>query len=227
MRDPAAPDTVDSNETDISVPIPHVLLVEDREDTASSLAELFRSFGFCVTCAGDGTSAIEAARSNLIDLVILDIVLPGMNGFEVCRRLKSDPACREPIVIMLTGLDDTLSKLRGLSGGADDYIVKPIVSKELIARIRKRLSARDARVEEVRRQRHLAIGELANAVTHEINHPLRAALGTIDLLLLGNELSANTRRELQRCQVHVAKIGATLTRLSEVQSLATPSAKPS
>jgi DNA-binding response OmpR family regulator len=203
--------------TTSGAPIPNVLLVEDHQDTASSLADLLRSFGFCVTCAIDGPSALEAARANLIDVVILDIVLPGMNGFEVCRRLKSDPSCRTPIVVMLTGLDDTLSKLRGLSGGADDYIVKPIVSKELIARIRKRLAARDELAHEVRRQRRQAVAAIVTTVAHEINHPLMATRGTIDLLLLGHDLSPNARRELERCQAHIAKIAAVYTRLTTVQ----------
>jgi len=97
---------------------------------------------------------------------------------------------------MLTGLSDTPSKLQSFDIGADDYLVKPIPARELAARLRKLISGRVETANLVHRQRVQAIGEIAAAVAHEINNPLAAALGTIDLVLLRKDLPLEVRNEL-------------------------------
>jgi CheY-like chemotaxis protein len=196
---------------------PHILLVEDQDQAAESLSALLRLNGFAVTRACDGPTALLAARGGDIDVVVLDVMLPGLDGFEVCRRLRTDPATAALVIVMLTGLDDTASKIEGLSDGADDYLVKPIVSLELGTRVRKLVEARDARLREVRQQRLQAIGEIATAICHEINSPLTAALGTVDLLLMTGPLPARIRRELEECQRNLVRIGQILGRLDVVQ----------
>jgi len=203
-------------------PPPHLLLVEDQDEAADSMSALLGLNGFVVTRACDGPTALLAARGGDIDVVVLDLMLPGMDGFEVCRRLRTDPATAALIVVMLTGLDDTASKLAGLSGGADDYLVKPIVSRELGARVRKLIDARDAKRREVRQQRLQAIGEIATAVCHEINSPLTAALGGVDLLLMTTRLPARVQRDLEECQRNLVRIGQILGRLDTVQDRTVP-----
>jgi CheY-like chemotaxis protein len=200
----------------------HILLVEDQEEMGRNLEDLLRLDGFQVTRVRDGAAALDRVRSGGIDAVVLDVMLPGIDGFEVCRQLRSGKDTSRLIVVMLTALDDTGSKLEGLEGGADDYLVKPVVSSELGARLRKHLENRSARADEVRHQRLQAIGEIVAAVSHEINNPLAAALGTIDLLLLSRNLPAGLDRDLQQCQAHLVRIGEIVARLSSVEDKTVP-----
>jgi len=201
---------------------PHLLLVEDDEALGRNIEDLLRLDGFQVTRVADGAAALDRARSGGIDAVVLDVMLPGIDGFEVCRQLRGEPDARNVIVVILTALDDTGSKLEGLEGGADDYLVKPVVSSELSARLRKHLENRSARADEVRRQRLQAIGEIAAAVCHEINNPLAAALGTIDLLLLSHGMPPAVERDLQQCQAHLLRIGQIVARLGVVEDRTVP-----
>jgi DNA-binding response OmpR family regulator len=109
-----------------------VLVVEDERTIASSVAARLRAEGFAVDVAHDGPGGVEAARANRPDLVVLDIMLPGFDGLEVCRRLQA----QGPVpVIMLTARDDETDLLVGLAVGADDYLTKPFSMRELAARV--------------------------------------------------------------------------------------------
>ena len=110
-----------------------VLIVEDEDALAEPLAFLLRKEGFDVRIAGDGPTALAEFEVNPVDIVLLDLMLPGMSGTEVCKniRLKSNVP-----VIMVTARDSEIDKVVGLEIGADDYVTKPYSSRELIARIR-------------------------------------------------------------------------------------------
>jgi DNA-binding response OmpR family regulator len=205
---------------------PRVLLVEDHEMAARGLSELLSGEGFEVARAADGPGALEAASLAAFDAVVLDVLLPGLTGFDVCRELRAREATRDIAILMLTGLGDTPSKLQGFDIGADDYLVKPIASRELAARIRKLLSARRQAAHEVRRQRLRAIGEITTAVGHEINNPLATAIGTIEMVLLRRDLSAEVRRDLDVCQQQLWRIAATVSELGEVRDETVPYVGP-
>ena len=166
------------------VPQPHVLLVEDQERAAHGLQELLSLQGFRVTCAADGPSGLDAARSAPLDAIVLDVRLPGMDGFAVCRALREDEATSDIPIVMLTGLGDTPSKLQGFDTGADDYLVKPVPARELAARLRKLISTASKRPRASTTSALRVIGEIAGAIGEEINGPLAAALGTLDLAML-------------------------------------------
>ena len=110
-----------------------ILLVEDEESLADPLAFLLKKEGFDVVIAADGTTALVEFERNEIDIVLLDLMLPGMSGTDVCRRLRSMSSVP---VIMVTARDSEIDKVVGLELGADDYVTKPYSSRELIARIR-------------------------------------------------------------------------------------------
>jgi DNA-binding response OmpR family regulator len=193
-----------------------VLLVEDQEQLARNVEELLRMDGFDVMWTSNGARAVAMARRWHFDAVVLDLVLPGaMDGFEVCRLLRSAPSTERVVIVMMTAMDDARSKIAGLDGGADDYLVKPVISRELSVRLRKLLGERRARVTEVREQRRAAIGQMATAVGHEINNPLAAAMGTLDLLLLSREVSAPVRAELLTCVEHLRRIEDIVSRLDD------------
>ena len=110
-----------------------VLVIEDDETIAHAVAERLRSAGFTVDIATDGLSGVEAAEHERPDLVVLDLMLPGLDGLEVCRRIQRNS--RVP-VLMLTARDDEADVLVGLAVGADDYLTKPFSPRELVARVR-------------------------------------------------------------------------------------------
>lgn len=111
----------------------HILIVEDEEKLARFI-ELELTFeGYTVEKAADGRTGLALAQSKHFDLIALDIMLPGLNGLEVLRRIRQTSSVP---VIMLTARDDTMDKVAGLDGGANDYITKPFAIEELLARIR-------------------------------------------------------------------------------------------
>src|SRR3954454_21491484 len=113
-----------------------VLVVDDDLALAEMLGIVLRNEGLEVTHVADGSEAVGAFRESRPDLVLLDVMLPGLDGMEVCRRIRSESGV--PIV-MLTARTDTVDVVVGLESGADDYVVKPFKPKELIARVRARL----------------------------------------------------------------------------------------
>ncbi len=195
---------------------PRILLVEDQEEFARNIAELLELAGFEVMWTASGQRAVEMARRWQFDAVVLDLILPGeMDGFGVCRQLRADPATERVVIVMVTAMDDARSRVAGLDGGADDYLVKPITGRELAVRLRKLLGERSARVTEVREQRRAAIGQMAAAVGHEINNPLTSAIGRIDLLLLSPDVPAAVRAELVACQDCLLRIERIVARLQD------------
>ncbi|WP_067861648.1 response regulator transcription factor [Nocardia shimofusensis] len=110
-----------------------VLIVEDEESLADPLAFLLRKEGFEVTVAGDGPSALAEFDRSGADIVLLDLMLPGMSGTDVCKQLRTRSGVP---VIMVTARDSEIDKVVGLELGADDYVTKPYSARELIARIR-------------------------------------------------------------------------------------------
>jgi two-component system, OmpR family, response regulator MprA len=119
-----------------------VLIVEDDVDIADVLRRSLRNEGYEVRTSADGVEALDLAAGFSPDLVVLDLGLPGMDGVEVCRRLRSDG---DVPILMLTARAETEDRVTGLDSGADDYLVKPFERKELLARIRALLRRRPPR----------------------------------------------------------------------------------
>lgn len=117
-----------------------ILVVEDERTIADSVAARLRAEGFVVQIAVDGPSGVQAAARDRPDLVVLDVMLPGFDGLEVCRRIQAD---RPVPVLMLTARDDETDLLVGLAVGADDYLTKPFSLRELTARVRALLRRQD------------------------------------------------------------------------------------
>ena len=123
MKAPAAPRTA-------------ALLVEDDTRLGALVTEYLAKHDIDVTVAGDGERGLAALGRGRFDVVLLDVMLPGVDGLEVCRRLRAAPASASIPVIMLTAKGDDVDKIVGLELGADDYLAKPFNPRELLARIR-------------------------------------------------------------------------------------------
>jgi len=121
----------------------HVLLVDDEELLRVSLGYTLRKAGFEVTVAADGPSALRLSREESPDIILLDLMLPGLSGLEVCRRIRT---WSDVPVLMLTAKGEVDDKVTGLEAGADDYVTKPFSSRELMARIEAVLRRRRTHV---------------------------------------------------------------------------------
>jgi DNA-binding response OmpR family regulator len=134
-----------------------VLVVEDERTIAESIAARLRAEGFDVDMAHDGPSAVATARSRRPDLVVLDVMLPGFDGLEVCRRIQADRAVP---VLMLTARGDETDLLVGLAVGADDYLTKPFSMRELAARVHALLRTIDRAGGGAAAQARIRLGDL-------------------------------------------------------------------
>ncbi len=161
---------------------PHVLIVEDEESQREVLSYNLQSQGFRTTEARDGDEALVLVTEETPDLIVLDWMLPGVSGIEICRRLKTRAETRNVPIIMLSARSEEVDRVRGLDIGADDYVVKPYSVTELMARIRGQL----------RRSRPASVGEVLvyeditlDAETHRVKRAERAVkLGPTEFRLL-------------------------------------------
>ncbi len=113
-----------------------ILIVDDEPDLIELVSYNLKKEGFKVSACSDGEDALEKIRATRFDLLILDLMLPGIQGMDICRLIRNDPRTEAVPIIMLTARGDMTDKIRGLETGADDYMTKPFSPKELIARVR-------------------------------------------------------------------------------------------
>lgn len=126
----------------------HILVVDDEEDILELVRYNLEKAGYRVTCVASGGDAVKSARSGIPDLVVLDLMLPGLDGLEVCTLLKNDPKTRDAAIVMLTARGEEPDIVRGLELGADDYITKPFSPRILLARIQAVLRRKEAEAKE-------------------------------------------------------------------------------
>ena len=153
-----------------------ILVVDDEVSLQETLTYKLKKEGYQVEVAGDGLTALELARSTHPDLVILDVMLPGMDGFEVCRNLRQESNIP---VLMLTARDDEIDRVVGLEVGADDYLPKPFSMRELIARVKALL------------RRVRLIREEVGAAVQEGNLPQIMTFGNLEIDMTRREVRLN------------------------------------
>ena len=130
----------------------HVLVVDDVDKNVRLLADILTARGYRTSTAASGEEALARIAADPPDLVLLDVMMPGMNGYDVCRAIRADPALAVLPVVLVTALDPEQERVNGLNAGADDFLGKPIHQAELLARVRSLLRVK-ALYDEVQRQR--------------------------------------------------------------------------
>ena len=130
-----------------------ILVVDDQPQQVRLLADLLGAKGYAVVTASSGADALEQVRKAQPDLVLLDVVMPGMTGYEACRRIRESPDTALLPVVLVTSLDPSEERIKGLDAGADDFLTKPVNQAELLARVRSllRIKALHAQLEEANR----------------------------------------------------------------------------
>jgi DNA-binding response OmpR family regulator len=150
----------------------NILVVDDTKENLRILADALGEEGYKVRPALSGRMALEAARKELPDLILLDILMPGMDGYEVCEALKADPTLKDVPVIFISALNEVGDKMKGFSAGGVDYISKPFQTEEVLARVKTHLTLRNLQKDV----------EGKNTRLRELNRDLQRALDEIKTL---------------------------------------------
>lgn len=187
---------------------PKILIVDDSPENLRILMEALGK-RYAISATKSGPKALEAARrSPRPDMILLDIMMPGMDGYEVCRRLKEDPATREIPILFITALADVESEMRGFQLGALDYIHKPFSAPVVQARVknhlelaqnRRQLAEQNRSLEEAARLRD----DVDSITRHDLKGPLHAVIGMPQLMLEDENLT----EEQRDCLEHIEKSG--------------------
>jgi signal transduction histidine kinase len=154
-----------------------ILIADDNPDNVELLRKRLGSQGYETVAAFDGEEALQAILKENPDLLILDVMMPKMDGYEVLRRLRQNDDYRNLPVILLTAKKELPDKLKGLDIGADDYITKPFNPQELLARVRSLLTLREEQERKSQDERLTALDQMVEGVAHEIRNPVTAIGG--------------------------------------------------
>jgi CheY-like chemotaxis protein len=176
-----------------------VLVVDDEEKNQKLLRAVLSRENFEIVAASDGKAALASIDVRLPDLILLDVMMPGMNGFEVCRRLKQDARTQKIPVLMVTALKDKEDRIMALHAGADDFLSKPIDTTELIVRVKsllrikryydeliaknREIHAKNIKLVELERLKE----SLFHMVIHDLRNPLMSIFGAVEILHRGPE----------------------------------------
>ncbi|NEQ50974.1 MAG: response regulator [Leptolyngbya sp. SIO3F4] len=164
-----------------------ILIVDDNPNNVKVLCDLLSSHNYRISIAKSGKSALKKVSRSRPDLILLDIMMPDMDGFEVCTRMKADPDTTDIPILFMTALSDTVNKVKGLSLGAVDYITKPIEHEEALARIRVHLKLRQTQAQLLQEAKMAALGQLVAGIAHEINNPISFIFGNLEPAVIYTE----------------------------------------
>ncbi|MCC7262463.1 MAG: hybrid sensor histidine kinase/response regulator [Candidatus Latescibacteria bacterium] len=208
-----------------------LLIVDDTPQNLQVLGGILREQGYKLSVAQSGAQALEVARRVLPELILLDVMMPEMDGFEVCRHLKADPATAEIPVIFLTAKTEAEDVVRGFELGAVDYVTKPFNPPELLKRVQTHLELAllrrdlEKQVEEktsqlLQAQRLESMGQLAAGIAHEVNSPMQFIGNNTDFLSQALEELAALRRQYHQLYEQARIGGAVAPELLEKMAVA-------
>ena len=186
-----------------------ILIVDDTPENLRILEDLLRSEGYAARSVLDGASALAEASNTPPDLILLDIMMPTMDGFEVCRRLKQDAHLRNVPVIFLSALDAVSDKVKAFSVGAVDYVSKPFQFPEVLVRVQNHLRLRRLQLELEEHNRRLV--ELVSEQVREISDSQMATI--FALAKLAESRDGETGKHIERVQLYCKLLAATLAEL--------------
>ena len=191
-----------------------VLIVDDVQKNVQVLGTLLKNERYSLVIAQNGQEAIDRAIKIMPDIILLDINMPGLNGIEVCQELKKDERTRDVPIIFLTAQNTTVSKVKGFSVGAADYISKPYEPPELLARVEAHLEIKFSREQIAKDAKLKATLKAHGILAHEVYNPLTAIMGNLDMMKImidkgsinEEKLSLFINRSLEGCQTIVEKV---------------------
>ena len=195
---------------DAPPPKPIVMVIDDTPANLRLLAQMLAQVGYDVRVANSGEAGLRAAQAISPDLILLDVMMPGMDGYQACELLKADPSTHDIPVIFISALTQLESKMRGFTLGGADFITKPFQSEEVLARVRTHLSLRSLQrqleqanaalqkqVVELERQNE-ELDAFAHMVAHDLKNPLNNIMGFSELLQRRANMDAQTVDNITR-----------------------------
>ena len=177
-----------------------ILVVDDESKNRELLRDLLEVNGYAVIEAADGIAALETVKADVCDVILLDVMMPRLDGLEVCRRLKQAPLTAPIPVLLVTALTEKEQRLQGIEAGANDYLTKPIDRRDVLLRVRNAFSAKrlyDQVQEDLAKLRELEKlrENLTHMIIHDMRSPLMSILGMLELGLM--QESAQNDSELK------------------------------
>ncbi len=204
-----------------------ILIVDDAEDTVELLKKRFRAEGYDTAEAYNGEEALDMVPEYDPDLIVLDVMMPKIDGYEVCQRLKADEKTKYIPILMLTAKGEVEHKVKGLNIGADDYMAKPFDYKELSARIRSLLSIKATHEKKVEEEKSGALEQMMEQVAHEIRNPLTSVGGFARKVFNKLPEGDPNRKYMQYIIEDVAVLESMIKQLIELKSISISMKEPS
>ncbi|MFC2088873.1 phosphate acyltransferase [Calditrichota bacterium] len=179
-----------------------ILIVEDNQENIDLLYYFLSPQGYEITAVNDGLEAIKAVESDKPDIILLDIMMPKLDGYQVCERLKKNNVTKTIPIIMITALKELKDKIRSLEAGADDFITKPFENVELLARVKSLLRLKEYHDEiekknlqlEKKNESLLRMDrfreDLINLIVHDMKNPLFVIQGNLQMMAMGMDKNA-------------------------------------
>lgn len=213
---------------------PKILIVEDNPESIDLLVYFLKPAGYELVTVTDGVQAISQVESDPPDIILLDIMLPGLDGFQVCERLKKNRSTFHIPIVMITALKELKDKIRALEAGADDFISKPFDSVELLARVRSLLRLKFYHDELIQRNRelerqkqmlereNLLKKELTNLIVHDMKNPLFVIQGNLQMMRMqeqeeGYAIDSKYARRIERSSRGLLRMVLNLLDISRLE----------
>lgn len=153
-----------------------ILIVDDDEALAYAEQAILEEAGYKVLYAADGAAAVELLSRESVDLVLLDVSMPNMDGYQVCRWVRQNPNTARLNILMITARGSVEEMVAGFDAGADDYLSKPFEVPEFLARVKAQLRLRELQERLIAMEKSATIGQMVITLSHEINNPLTSVL---------------------------------------------------
>lgn len=206
---------------------PRMLVVDDEARNRKLIEGFLEAEGYELTSVASGPEALECMEPDPPDVVLLDVMMPGMTGYDVCRKIKQHPRWRLSQVMLVTALDGTTKKVEGLDVGADDYVAKPVRREEFLAKVRALVRARRLLVELettsaelAERNRELELKKaLAQNLVHDMKSPLQGVLGNLELMVRLGTLGPREIERVNRSQHSAQRLLLMIMNLLDIEAL--------
>jgi len=209
-----------------------ILIVDDEEKNIKLMKGILRTEDYHLFEATSGDETLRTLTDISPDLILLDVMMPGIDGFEVCRRLKNDEKTRAIPVVMVTALREKEHHIKAMEAGADDFLSKPVDSFELLVRVKSLLRIKSYHDDLMESYKEIAEKNerlqlldkmkegLTHMIVHDLNNPFGAISGNIEVLLMDKHLIPESQvRTLEKCMDYCSDIGQLIRGLLDIQKM--------
>ena len=198
------------------------MIVDDAPRNLQVLGNILRNQNYKISVASTGRQALTMVKKFLPDIILLDVMMPELNGFQVCRQLKSTKQTKNIPIIFLTARTQTEDILKGFELGAVDYVTKPFNTAELLARVRTHIQLKKAQQEILRLERKTTALAMAVTANHEINQPLTVLKGNFEIFrnsIGDTELTPKQERWLLKIENSIGRIQGILQKFMDAHTV--------